>query len=318
MAFANLTQAILSAARAQLFFDVIVIALATVVPFCRAEPPAVDKEATRSDVREQPSFRMPEYLADGQPPPPRRLADVKRLLAGTTKETDVKLLRVLLVAGPKDHDPGEHDYPNWQQVWARLLAQDPQTQVDTAWEFPQQHQLDAADVTVFYQRGRWNDERAAAMDPYLARGGGAVYIHWAVDGRGGEVEMAKRIGLAALGGSIRYRHGPLHIDFSHNPRHPVARNLTAVDWVDESYWQLRGDPSQITLLGTGEEEGEPRPLFWTVERGRGRVFVSIPGHYMWTFDDPFFRAVLLRGIAWAGHRQVDRFNALVTLDARVE
>ncbi|MGI9429803.1 MAG: ThuA domain-containing protein, partial [Bythopirellula sp.] len=86
----------------------------------------------------------------------------------------------------------------------------------------------------------------------------------------------------------------------------------------ESYWQLRGDPSQITVLGTGEEEGEPQPLFWTVERGRGRVFVSIPGHYMWTFDDPIFRTVLLRGIAWAGHRQVDRFNSLVTLDARIE
>ena len=48
------------------------------------------------------------------------------------------------------------------------------------------------------------------------------------------------------------------------------------------------------------------------------MFVSIPGHYMWTFDDPVFRAVLFRGIAWTGHRNVDRFNDLVTLDARIE
>jgi hypothetical protein len=39
---------------------------------------------------------------------------------------------------------------------------------------------------------------------------------------------------------------------------------------------------------------------------------------MWSFDDPFFRTVLLRGIAWAGKRNVDRFNELVSLDARVE
>jgi hypothetical protein len=39
---------------------------------------------------------------------------------------------------------------------------------------------------------------------------------------------------------------------------------------------------------------------------------------MWTFDDPTFRVLLLRGIAWAGNRDVDRFNDLVWLDARVE
>ena len=265
---------------------------------------------------EQP-YSMPEY-AKGKLPPPRSQAEVEKLLAGSNAENEDKPFRVVLVAGPKDHKKGEHDYPNWQKVWSRMLSLQKQTEVETAWEFPEPEQLKKADVLVFYQRGRWNEQRAAAMDPFLARGGGAVYIHWAVDGRGGEQEMAKRIGLASLGGSIGYRHGPLRIDFSHNPDHPISRNLTEVDWVDESYWRLRGDPSKITLLGTGVEEGEPRPLFWTVERGRGRVFVSIPGHYMWTFDDPIFRAVLLRGIAWVGHRNVDRFNDLVTLDARVE
>ncbi len=266
---------------------------------------------------EEPSFSMPEY-GEGEVPPARSQAEVEQLLAGAEPLTEEEPFHLVLVAGPKDHDPGEHDYPNWQKVWSAMLSKVPQTEVETAWEFPDQAQIDAADVLVFYQRGRWNDERAAAIDPFLARGGGAIYIHWAVDGQGGEVEMAKRIGLASLGGSIGYRHGPLNVDFSHNPDHPIARNLTEVDWVDESYWRLRGDPSKISLLGTGVEEGEPRPLFWTVEHGRGRVFVSIPGHYMWTFDDPIFRAVLLRGIAWAGRRNVDRFNELVTLDARVE
>ena len=266
---------------------------------------------------EETSYRMPVY-AEGDLPPPRSQKEIDQVLSGSKTKKEEKALRVVLVAGPKDHKAGEHDYPAWQNVWSRLLALHAQTEVDTAWEFPTPAQIDAADVLVFYQRGRWNEERAAAIDPFLARGGGAVYIHWAVDGRGGEHEMAKRIGLASLGGSIGYRHGPLRIDFSHNPDHPISRNLTEVDWVDESYWRLRGDPSSITLLGTGVEEGEPRPLFWTVERGRGRVFVSIPGHYMWTFDDPIFRTVLLRGIAWAGRRNVDRFNELVTLDARIE
>lgn len=268
------------------------------------------------------SFRMPVYPDSPEPPAPRAAQDLAQLLDGSDpqaaeQEREKPPLKVVLVAGPKDHGQGEHDYPAWQQVWSRLLAQHAHTEVDTAWEFPKSEQIEAADVLVFYQRGQWDDERAAAIDPFLARGGGLVYIHWAVDGRGQQEAMAKRIGLAALGGQIRFRHGELHIDFSPGSGHPIARNFDRIQWIDESYWQLSGDPGSIHVLGTSEEDGEPRPQFWTVERGRGRVFVSIPGHYMWTFDDPAFRTLLLRGIAWAGHRPIDRFNGVVMLDARL-
>jgi type 1 glutamine amidotransferase len=65
------------------------------------------------------------------------------------------------------------------------------------------------------------------------------------------------------------------------------------------------------VIATGVEDKAARPLFWTVERDRGRVFVSIPGHYSWTFDDPLFRVLPLRGMAWAAKELVDRFNDLV-------
>ena len=34
---------------------------------------------------------------------------------------DLPGVRVLLVAGPKDHGPGQHDYPAWQKAWLQLL-----------------------------------------------------------------------------------------------------------------------------------------------------------------------------------------------------
>jgi type 1 glutamine amidotransferase len=271
-------------------------------------------------VAQEDSYRMPEYADEGLPPP-RPRADVDKLLAGadqTHDKTESTPLKIVLIAGKKDHGKGEHDYPNWQKVWSKLLAKAPNTTIDTAQEFPSQEQIDANDVLVFYQRGRWDDTRAAAIDPFLARGGGLVYIHWAVDGQGGQDEFAKRIGLASLGGGIKYRHGPLDVDFSPGKNHPIARNFDRVKWVDESYWELFGDPSKLNLIATQEEDGKPQPLFWTMEHGRGRVFVSIPGHYMWTFDDPAFRILLMRGIAWAGRRNLDRFNELVLMDARVE
>ena len=67
-----------------------------------------------------------------------------------------------------------------------------------------------------------------------------------------------------------------------------------------------------TILARAEEDGAPHPQFWTTEPdGGGRVFVSIPGHYSWTFDDPLFRLILLRGLAWSTREPVDRFNPLV-------
>ena len=53
------------------------------------------------------------------------------------------------------------------------------------------------------------------------------------------------------------------------------------------------------------------PMMWNRTSGKGRVHVNIMGHYSWTFNDPLFRALLLRAIAWAAHQPVDRFNALV-------
>ena len=71
------------------------------------------------------------------------------------------------------------------------------------------------------------------------------------------------------------------------------------------------------MIGTGVEDGQPRPLFWARQVGKGRVFVSIPGHFTWTFDDPLFRVLILRGIAWTAKEPVDRFNELATLGARI-
>jgi type 1 glutamine amidotransferase len=73
----------------------------------------------------------------------------------------------------------------------------------------------------------------------------------------------------------------------------------------------------VTLLASGVEEGKAQPLIWAREHGKGRVFVSIPGHYTWSFDDPLFRLILLRGIAWSAHEPVERFQSLIWPGARV-
>jgi len=60
------------------------------------------------------------------------------------------------------------------------------------------------------------------------------------------------------------------------------------DWMmtDESYWKLAGELPAGRVLGTAIEDGKPQPQMWSLERGKGQVFVSIPGHFSWTFHDP--------------------------------
>jgi len=261
--------------------------------------------------------RMPVY-GDAAPPPPRTMEEVEAALSGAEKDAAMRPIHVVLVAGPKDHGPGEHDYPAWQTVWQSLFEMGEKVRVTTANPWPSQEDLKSADVLVFYQQGAWTPERERDMDRYLRRGGGLVYIHYAVDGGTDPDGFAKRIGLAWRGGASKFRHGPLDVQFVPGSRHPIARNFDRVDFYDESYWNLVGDPKRINLLATGVEDEKPQPLFWTFEpKAGGRVFVSIPGHFAWTFDDPMFRILLLRGIAWSAKAPVDRFNDLVLPGARV-
>jgi type 1 glutamine amidotransferase len=274
---------------------------------------------------------LPRTGADGSPgamprdhkdprPVPRAKAEVEAVLAGAPNPPEkTRKLHIVLAAGQKDHGKGEHDYPAWQKAWGELFRQGKDVEVSTAWEWPAKEQFDRGDVIVFYQHGDWTPQRAADVDAFLARGGGLVYIHWAVDGRADAAGFAQRMGMAAPGSNIKYRHGPLDLKFNTGAKHPITRNFERAKFVDESYWKLTGSLPKERILATQDEDGEPQPLFWTVEHGGGekpgRVFVSIPGHYSWTFDDPLYRVILLRGIAWTAKEPVDRFNELVWIGA---
>jgi hypothetical protein len=103
----------------------------------------------------------------------------------------------------------------------------------------------------------------------------------------------------------------LTLKFNRATAHPIIRNFDSLDLIDETYWKLTGTLAADRLLASAVEDEADQPQIWTVEPRKGRVFASIPGHYSWTFDDPLFRILLLRGIAWTAREPVDRFNDLV-------
>ncbi len=264
-----------------------------------------------------PEPLQPATLEIGGEPPPRKRAEVEAVLGKiNSANVELKPMHLLLCAGPKDHGPSEHDYPLWQKRWSKLLALAENISVETISEWPTAEQFNKATVVIFYSNNPgWSASRATELDSFLNRGGGLVYIHFAVDGHANCDELAQRIGLAWRGGASKFRHGGIDLKFQ---PHPITENFKATQFVDESYWNLIGSETNLQLLASGIEDGKNRPLMWVREQGRGRVVVSIPGHYTWTFDDPLFRILILRGIAWSAHQPLDRLSELATIGARLE
>jgi type 1 glutamine amidotransferase len=296
------------------------------------------------------SLQVVSSLLAAEAPKPRSRSEVEAVLAKAPKPPARRKLRelnIVLVAFKKDHGANEHDYPLWQKRWAvllggknaaqekqvnlygpapsgkqkRVLAGAPKVKVSTAYGWPSKEQFKTADLIAMFCYGQWDEQRLADLEKFLSRGGGFVILHPAVivpKGKKSAEEVAKLIGLAWEDGYTRWRHGPMDLKIA-APDHPICLGLPeTIHVLDEAYWPLKGDPSKVTVLATSDEkisedsdQTKPEPMFYAYECGKGRVFSCILGHYTWTFDDPYFRILLLRGMAWAASESPYRFDQLV-------
>jgi putative heme-binding domain-containing protein len=247
-------------------------------------------------------------------PPERTAADLQRLLSPSPASPAP--LKLVLVASKQDHGTGQHDYPAWQKSWRPWLARDAGTSVSDAWLWPSPEQFNEADVLVFYYWNRdWNAGKFQQLDAFLARGGGIVALHSATIGNPDPLQLAERIGLAADSAKTKYLHTPIDLSFVAPTNHPITRGLPAkIHFLDEPYWPMLGDTNKVQVLATADQEGAARPIMWTFQKGKGRVFASIFGHYTWTLDDPLFRLIILRAIGWAGGQDANRLEGLATAD----
>ena len=147
--------------------------------------------------------------------------------------------------------------------------------------------------------------------------------------------MSKRIGLAwdLRRGATKWGVLPTPVTLTDRAsKSPIFEGFPVTfHLADEFYWRLRGDTTGITTLVTSpagpaianrplsgppkieDLDGKKWPVMWTKEVGRGRVFVTVPGHNFFTFNDPYFRIILLRAMAWTMYESFDPFKPLVTL-----
>ncbi|MSU66784.1 MAG: c-type cytochrome [Opitutus sp.] len=278
----------------------------------------------------QPAFEPAPILVPGAPRPRKReeVAAVWRAAPPPVARENAPLRILLCAEGSGPHiKQGRHDYPLWRDRWSRLLGMAEGVNVQMAEKWPTAEQWRSHDIVVLYSdNSAWAKETEAAkvealgrdLDGFLARGGGLVVLHFAVNGGVHAEALARRIGLAWPGPQGKFRHGAN--EWSLVPNHPLTAGLSHFRMPDESYWQLTGNlkAGEAEVICTIVEDGAPRPQVWTRQVGSGRVFVSIPGHFTWTFDDPLYRILIFRGMMWSGRQPLDRLAPLVNVGARME
>ena len=248
-------------------------------------------------------------------PPSRARSAVEAALAKESSKTS-RPLNIVLVASKQDHGPGEHDYPAWQKSWNALLSRAERTTVTNAWLWPTVDQFTNADVLVFYYWNHdWNPEKFAQLKAHLQRKGGIVLLHSSSIADKEPEALAEEIGISFQPKRSKYRHGELDLILA--KEHPTTRGLPAsMHFLDETYWPMIGDLKNVSVLATTEEEGKQWPMVWTYERDNGRIFGTVLGHYITTHEDPFFRIMILRAIAWSVREPIARFEPLTTVGVR--
>src|SRR5262249_8103032 len=119
-------------------------------------PTGLDKTLGPEKLRDLLTFLLTEPLSPAAlerpgAPPPRRRAEVEALLKGGEPPAGQRRkLHIVLADGPKDHGPGEHDYPLWQRRWFNLLSMAENVRVGTASGWPTPRQFETADTIVLY------------------------------------------------------------------------------------------------------------------------------------------------------------------------
>jgi putative membrane-bound dehydrogenase-like protein len=240
-------------------------------------------------------------------------------------------LRVFIRGGQKTHGPGAHEHERFLGDWTQLLTARG-ARVDGAMEFPSAEQLARTDVLILYAQegGEIPPDKRPGLEAFLRRGGGLVVIHTAAVPRrnspDGAAYLKSLIGGSWVWGTTKWLEGPLALYFV-DRTHPLTGDVGNYDLTDEIYYDLDLSPDVRVLAAAytpntasarkQDQRGLPpkgkvtvydiAPQIWTYEKAlpggqNHRAFVHLPGHNYVNFSKPHFRAVLLRGIAWAGKR----------------
>jgi type 1 glutamine amidotransferase len=249
--------------------------------------------------------------------------------------TDPNAIKIVLLAGPKSHGPGDHEHFAGMLLLSDMLKQTPNVFPVMAREgWPKNEKiLENARCIAVYSDGRGGHplvqekgRRLDVMQQYLDKGVGFACLHYAVDYNPKPTE-GDRV-QKWLGG---YYDARVSInphwdgDFKELPDHPICRGVKPFKQRDEWYYNMNflQDAKGLTHIlkavppdgtrGTADAKkypGRAETTAWAYERPEGgRSFGFTGGHFHknWATDD--FRRLVVNAILWTAKVEVPKDGA---------
>jgi type 1 glutamine amidotransferase len=239
--------------------------------------------------------------------------------------------KIVFVAGPPSHGPGEHEHRAGCLLLQSCLDKVPGiTSVVYSNGWPQDPKaFDGAASIVIYSDGggghpALQDGHLQTLDQLMKKGVGLACIHYATEPT---LEKGQKEFLDWIGGAfeVDWSVNPhWNADFAQLPAHPITQGVKPFKINDEWYFHLRFRdgmkgvtpiltaiaPESTMSRNDGPHEGnaavraavkagEPQHVAWACQRedgGRGFGFTGAHFHKNWGDDN--FRKLVLNAILW--------------------
>jgi len=245
--------------------------------------------------------------------------------------------KIVLVAGPPSHGPGEHEHRAGCLLLKACLDRVPGVQAivaDDGWPADPSIFNGAASIIVYSDGGDGHPflkpGRLKVLGGLMEQGTGFGAIHYAVEvpkDNGGPEWLAWSGGYFEAYWSV---NPTWEADFTKLPVHPITRGAQPFKIYDEWYFHMRfpegmknvtpiltavppdrtrGKPGANDAHGGNPEvqkhNGEPEHMMWAVERpGGARGFGFTGAHYHKNWSNNDFRKLMLNAILWSAKVEV--------------
>jgi type 1 glutamine amidotransferase len=246
--------------------------------------------------------------------------------------------KVVFIAGPLSHGPGEHEHRAGCLLLQSCLANVPgvtSTVYTNGWPQDAEAAFKDVNTVVIYSDGGGGHpflqgERLDQLGRLMKKGVGMVAIHYAVEPT---KEKGEKEFLDWIGGAFEVHHSVnphWFAEFKQLPKHPITTGVNPFGIEDEWYFYMRfrdgmkGVTPILTAVapestmnrpdgaheGNPEvrasvKRGDPQHMAWAAERndgGRGFGFTGAHFHRNWGNDD--FRKLVLNAILWTAKAEV--------------
>lgn len=227
--------------------------------------------------------------------------------------------RVLLIGKDNDHPPGTHEYMAVCRLLAKCLEQTAEVEaiVSKGWPKDPAKTKNVKAIVLYTANGgdvilapRVRKQVLALLD----QGAGLTAIHWSTGANKINGPQYREI----LGGwfSRKYAGSRLLVKKLRleqvDPKHPICRGWRPFDLHDEYYLDLKFSPKAKPVLAV-RHQGKRYVVGWVFDRGKGRSFGCVCGHFHRNFAIPSFRKALVNGILWTAGIDVPPEGAPVAL-----